>query len=457
MLYAALAGVLIVVCMGAVYLIEERDTSERLATDARRAASAALTASARTGERDDAEIAVAAQNYLAARKASDSLLLVSTGGPQAFVNRPEALALASLDLARSATGRHRVAGVEYEVAIVVSGDRTQAAVAALPTERATAELRSLLRRMLEIGALGLALTLGVAWFAVHRALRPLGSIARRAARVSAGDLDVRFRDLGATDEIAVVAHAIDAMLERLQEAFLAQRRFVQDASHELRTPLTIARGHLEVLLLQRDPSPSDVRETVVLAVEELDRMGKVVTSLLRLARVDEEGISDAGPVSVRALLDAAAARARRLGDRTIAIQVDPEADIDVVGDRDSLDQVLLNLVSNAVRHTRPGGRIVLGAARRRGEVAITVADDGEGIPPDVLPALFDRFTRADTARRRDTGGSGLGLAICRAIVEAHGGVIGAASEPGNGATFTILLPAPADVAPRDRVPALRRA
>jgi two-component system, OmpR family, sensor kinase len=169
-------------------------------------------------------------------------------------------------------------------------------------------------------------------------------------------------------------------------------------------------------------------------------MGRVVSSLLRLARIDEEGLEHAVPVPVQTLVSTAVERGRTLGDREFGTELAPEADVEVLGDREALDQVLLNLISNAVRHTQPGGRIVCGTMRHGGEVGIYIADDGEGIPPDVLPSLFDRFTRADAARRRDTGGAGLGLAICRAIVEAHDGIIGASSELGHGATFTILLP-----------------
>jgi signal transduction histidine kinase len=438
LLYALLAGALIVICMGAVYVIEDRDTHQRLGVDARRAAVGVLAASQQPG--DDENGTTAIQRYLAARSSSDSLLVSWLKGKAPVVNKVEAKPLAGVAADASRSFTQRIGGTDYLVAVVANADGSRAAGAALPLERANRELQSLLRRMLQIGAIGLIATLLIAWFAVHRALRPLQWIADGAARVSAGDLDVRLGDHERNDEIAVVAQAIDAMLERLQESFNAQRRFVQDASHELRTPLTIARGHLEVLLLQPNPPPAEVRETVGLAVDELDRMGKVVTSLLRLARLDEEGLSDLKPVPVRALLEDAAARARPLGDRMIAVAIEPGADVDLLGDRDSLDQVLLNLVSNAVRHTRDGGRIVLGAGVRGSEIALVVADDGEGIPPAVLPTLFDRFTRADTARRRDTGGAGLGLAICRSIVEAHGGVIGAASEPGHGATFTVLLP-----------------
>jgi signal transduction histidine kinase len=135
-----------------------------------------------------------------------------------------------------------------------------------------------------------------------------------------------------------------------------------------------------------------------------------------------------------------------LGERAWRIDALPGATVE--GDADAIEQVLVNLVSNAVRHTAPGQAIGVGVAAQHDTVVIEVADAGEGIDPALLPTLFDRFTRADDARGRDTGGAGLGLAICRAIVEAHGGTISAAGAPGRGATFTVKLPAavaPADV------------
>ncbi len=438
-LYALLAGGLIVVCMGAVYLIEQRDVGARLSEEARQSATGVLDA-ARKPATDGSALGPDVERYLAARSESSNLLLIVPRDGRALINRERARRLAVVDTTHAGVREVELAGGEYSVAVIRSSDGRLVAVAAVPTDKAKAELRSLLVRMFEIGSAGLVLTLLVAWFAVHRALRPLVQIARRAADVTAGDLDQRIGHDIKGAEIAVVADAIDAMLERLQEAFVAQRRFVQDASHELRTPLTIARGHLEVLQLQRDATPDETRAAISLAVEELGRMGKVVTSLLRLARLDSAGLTDVRPMRLGELLHEAADRASHLGDRRFSVVIDPEADVVLHADRDALDQVLLNLLANAVRHTRAGGRVVLGASRRPGEVAIVVADNGEGIPAAVLPTLFDRFTRADAARRRDTGGAGLGLAICRSIVEAHGGVISAASVPGEGATFTIWLP-----------------
>jgi two-component system, OmpR family, sensor kinase len=244
----------------------------------------------------------------------------------------------------------------------------------------------------------------------------------------------------AHDEIAEVATAINAMLDRLESAFQAQRRFVHDASHELRTPLTIARGHLEVAL-PRDGAPPELRQAVEVAIGELDRMGLLVDSLLRLARADERSAADRGPVDIAALAESAADRCRVLGERDWELDLEPGATVH--GDEAALEQVLLNLLSNAVRHTREGDSVSVAVSADHGHVTIAVADSGEGIDPDLLPSLFDRFTRADSARSRDTGGAGLGLAICHAIVDAHGGTISVTSTPGHGATFVVTLPAAA--------------
>jgi two-component system, OmpR family, sensor kinase len=442
LVYGLLAAAVLVAAMGAVYEIEASDTQHRLFATSHAHAQELVAVGGGERDGDGGNSLVTPPGlteYLAVRGGPQDGLLYVSDNHQVYTNHPSARALATIH------GNTTVAigGVEYAAAVVHAangGDRI--AIAALPTSLASSELNGLLRRTLEIGAVSLVLTLILAWLAAHRALLPLVEIAERADRVSGGDLALRIGQQGTHDEIARVAEAIDAMLDRLEEAFLVQRRFVQDASHELRTPITIARGHLEVLMLTAAPSPNDVREAVTLAIRELERMGHVVSSLLRLARLDEQGLAHARPVALLALIEDAADRTRPLGDREIEIVDDIPPATSVLGDRAALDQVLLNLISNAVRHTRPGGRIEIGARIENATtVALWVRDDGDGIAQDVLPTLFDRFTRADSARMRDTGGAGLGLAICQAIVEAHGGTISADSQLGHGATFTIRLPA----------------
>jgi signal transduction histidine kinase len=171
--------------------------------------------------------------------------------------------------------------------------------------------------------------------------------------------------------------------------------------------------------------------------------------MLGLARLEDGAIDPVRPVPVEALLSDAAARGRGLGDRAFTVAAEPPG-LTVEADPEALAGVLLNLVSNAVRHTAAGGRIALTAHADGDDVELAVLDDGPGIPPELLPVIFDRFARADPARSRATGGTGLGLAICRAVVEAHGGTIAASSGPAGGATFTVRLPL-ARTSPREPV------
>ena len=198
-----------------------------------------------------------------------------------------------------------------------------------------------------------------------------------------------------------------------------------------------------MLLLDPDPDPGEVRRTVELAVNELDRMGKLTDGLLRLARAAEGVPARTEPVRIAAIAASAIERSRALGERHLTLDAPAADDVVVRGDPDALEGVLLNLIGNAIRHTSTDGDVAVRVERRGTAVAVVVADNGEGIDPADLDTIFDRFTRADTARRRDTGGAGLGLAICRAIVEGHGGSIEASSTLGAGASFTVLLPVPA--------------
>ncbi len=461
LVYALLAVLMLAAVTVSVWLIEQRDSRLTLERNARASAAdlaVAVSAPSTDGdgdvddggtggdETDEALPSAAAtgssvlERYLAERAGAAELLAVLQPDGARLANRRDALAL--LDLRTS-----QPTGVEH---VTLAGSATTIArqvaasgaivVAAVPAQVEGERLERLLAVLVAVGLAALFGTVLLAWLAARRALDPLRRIAVRAARVSGGDLGLRVGgDVRTRDEVGLVARAIDDMLDRLESAFRAQRRFVQDASHELRTPLTIARGHLEVLALDADPDPADVREAIALAVGEIDRMGELVAALLRLARLDERGLERDDPVDLVELAGRAAERVRGLGERSI--EVVAEGDCIVSGDPGLLEQVLLNLLSNAVRHTRPGGAIAIEARRRGGEVLLAVTDDGDGIDPALLPTLFDRFTRADSARRRDRGGAGLGLAICRAIVDAHGGVISGANAPTGGAVLSVLLPA----------------
>jgi two-component system, OmpR family, sensor kinase len=286
-----------------------------------------------------------------------------------------------------------------------------------------------------------------------------------AAAIAAGDgtatsLNSRLPVLPTDDELSRLSSTFNAMLDRLQASFHAQERFVGDASHELRTPLTAIRGNVDVLtrqarhggggLEQMDLTPAldDIRR-------ESDRMRRLLDDLLLLARADASN----GPADTalfrrdRVLLNDIAADAVRSAEVLASghtLELEAPRSVEIRGDPDRLHQLVMILLDNAIRHTPPPGRIrVAVAATPGGQARIAVRDEGEGIAPEHLPHLFERFYRADGARGRSSGGTGLGLAIAQAICRAHGGEITVSSAPGKGTTFLVTLPNDAHLQPEE--------
>ena len=303
-------------------------------------------------------------------------------------------------------------------------------------------LDALLRGISVASGVGLALALLVGVLVVRRSLRPLKRMVGEIAAIEAtGDLSRRVASGDEDDEVARLADAFDRMLAKVEEAFQAQRRFNADASHELRTPLTVVRGQLEVLAGQLD---SSARTLVSKATDELDRMARIVDDLLLLARLDEGMELQREPVEVELVLREALLRAMLLAPRETRVQAEPG--IYALGDPDRLLQVLTNLATNAVNHTDETGRIVLESRRENGRVRVHVSDDGNGIPREELPHVFERFYRGGKDRASAPEGSGLGLAIAESLVTAMGGSIRVESAQGVGTTFEVSLPAARDFA-----------
>lgn len=375
--------------------------------------------------------------YLVRRSGSDTLLAVRAPNGETLINEEDARALVPLLLGPTRDERITIGDETYQVAIARDASGTVAA-AALSREEADEDIAGLIRAFLIAGAIGGLVTILLAWIATRRALRPLAGIADRAETITAGALDVRVGPVPGTDEISRLAASIDLMLGRLEDSFARQQRFVQDASHELRTPITIARGHLDVVDPDRDTS-AEVRAAIDLAVSELERMARLVERLLVLARSGDGAPGDNGLLDVATIAEEALSRVGGDSERIWTLDPIPQP-IHVRGDAEALVDVLVNLLENARRHTRVGGSVRVGVRAAGGRAVITVADDGEGIDPELLPHIFERFSRADRARGRTTGGTGLGLSICKAYVEAHGGTISIASELEVGTTVTIDLP-----------------
>jgi two-component system OmpR family sensor kinase len=270
---------------------------------------------------------------------------------------------------------------------------------------------------------------------------PLRRMAGVAARVDSGDLSPRMAPgRGQPREVRVLAESFDRMLDRLQDAFARQSAFVADASHELRTPLTVIRGQMEVLALQKDPDPEEIRRVERLVLTEIDRMGRLTEDLLVLAHADEDAFVRRDDIALAPfasdLLEGVAATADR---RFVLGHID---DVHLAADPDRLAQGLRNLLRNAIEHTQPGGLVRLEAKQGRDGVIFAVDDDGQGIPPGDRTLIFDRFHRVDASRSRRNGGAGLGLAIVKAVAEAHGGRVFATDSKEGGARVGFTLPGP---------------
>ena len=314
-------------------------------------------------------------------------------------------------------------------------------VAAVVIAGSLAPIIGTMRRLLVLlatGGLAGCAVVGVGtWLLLGRALEPVRRITRTAAAISREDLSRRIGYSGPDDEIGELARTVDAMLDRLEEAFAGQERFISDVSHELRTPLTIIKGHLQILDRKENADPAFTRQEHALVLDELDRMNRLVADLLTLARATRNDFLRLDSVDLDALLSALVAQGPHLGDRRWTLDSLPG--LSVVADQDRLTQVFLNLMQNAVRHTKPGQVIALGGTSSGEQVSLWVRDEGEGMTRETLLHVFDRFFRGSTGGAEEAG-AGLGLSIVKAIVEAHGGSAAAEGRPGEGARFTIFLP-----------------
>jgi two-component system OmpR family sensor kinase len=304
-----------------------------------------------------------------------------------------------------------------------------------PTERAKATVS---RAFLLAGALGMGAALLGGLLVASRIAAPLRRMARIAARVDAGDLSPRMELGGRRDEVRVLAHSFDQMLDRLEDAFARQSAFVADASHELRTPLTIVRGQLEVLAMSEHPTAAEVRHVERLVLTEIDRMSRLVEDLVLLAHAADEDLLRPEPIDQREFLTGICDALRPTADRHL--ELTPVPPIVLEADPDRLAQALRNLLRNAIVHTEPGGLIRLGVQERNDRVRLLVDDDGPGVPAEDHERIFDRFARLDAARGRDRGGAGLGLSIVTAIAHAHSGDVAVERSPEGGARFILSLP-----------------
>jgi signal transduction histidine kinase len=312
---------------------------------------------------------------------------------------------------------------------------------------------------------GFALTFsGLAAYLLSRRLgRRLDNLSRAAEAVAGGDLSARV-EVGQPDEVGRLAERFNLMAERLEatiaalgvekqrveESLRSRRELMANVSHELRTPLALIRGHVESLTMGGADDPNERRRYLGIVEAEIDHLSRLIDDLFALATAGTGALQlDLAPLDVAEVASEAVEAIRPIARRehqvTVLTRIEPNLPL-VLADRRRLTQVLNNLLRNALRYTPEGGLVSVsgGLPAEGGGVEIVVADTGLGIAPDVLPHVFERFYRSDSARDRASGGAGLGLAIVRELVEAMGGRVAVESTPGEGSRFSFTLPVAAD-------------
>jgi len=347
------------------------------------------------------------------------------------------------------TGDIRIAGqgktFRYaQVPLVGVWDRPASFFVAAPVDAVPFGQEELLQAMLVIAPLILFGSFGLGYVLADTSLRPLQRIVGELEAITDGqNLHRRVAPVSA-DELARLATTMNRMLARLEESFTSLRRFTADASHELKTPLMVLRAGVERAMLH-PRTPTSAMRSLEEVLAEIHRMSEMVENLLTLARADEGGaVLSVEALDLRALVAEASETAGILGDEPgITVRTElPPGPVIVPVDRARIRQLLLNLVTNAIKYTPPGGKVSLGLVDRGDTAAIVVGDNGIGIPAADVPHIFDRFYRVDHARTRTSQrpGSGLGLAITKWIADAHGGHISVQSRVARGTVFTVTLP-----------------
>jgi signal transduction histidine kinase len=297
------------------------------------------------------------------------------------------------------------------------------------------EVLQAVRIVAVVGAVVLVVASLLAWSLAGRVLRPVRELTRTARRISESDLTARIPVEG-NDELAELGRTFNAMLDRIEDAFRSQRRFLDDVAHELRTPITIVRGHLEV----QGDDPAERAETIAVVTDELDRMSRYVSDLLIVAKAQQPDFLHLGLVDLGELSESLLAKVSAMDAREWELEAaPPPGHAYAQADPDRLTQAVLNLVANAVQHTAPGDRIRVGIAADGEWARLWVGDSGPGVDPEIRAELFQRFSRGAGSRVDRPEGTGLGLTIVAAIAEAHGGRADVSSTPGN-TTFSITIP-----------------
>lgn len=302
------------------------------------------------------------------------------------------------------------------------------------------QARLVLRRIFTIATLiAVLLTAMISWTGIGKALAPLRNLTETALQINrADDLSRRIAYQGPADEVGRLVAAFNETLERLERLFTSQQRFLADVSHELRTPLTVIKGNADLMRRMKQVDEESLRSIE----EEADRLTRLVGDLLLEAQAESGRLPlRFAPVELDTLLLDVYHEMNVLARGRVTLKLSEIDQVQMLGDRDRLKQVLVNILANAINYTPEGGEVYLSLGKVGEQARLIIRDTGPGIPAEDLPHIFERFYRAAKERSRaQSGGFGLGLSIAHWIVLHHGGRIEVQSQEGQGTTFCIWLP-----------------
>ncbi len=278
------------------------------------------------------------------------------------------------------------------------------------------------------------------WFVSGHALSPVKDLTKTVKLIDEHNLSERLPKVQSNDEIGLLTDSFNHMLSRLEEAFIRQKRFTASAAHELKTPLATVKAGMQVLNRDENATLQDYKENASMTIQSVDRLTSVVNDLLMIASAENGNQSRIEEINLDTMFDAIFTELSSLYEKNdICYQVDLQ-EKNITGNTDMLYRAFYNLVENAYKYNRKGGKIIVKSFSVNQSIYIEISDTGVGISKEHQPLVFEAFYRVDASRSRKTAGAGLGLSLVKAITERHGGTLQLESEPTVGSTLTMILP-----------------
>src|SRR5215831_12719961 len=451
--YAGLLAVLLILFGGSIYFtlerFLERNLSDTLAKEAQTIGESWLRDVNQTGPgyvagEIEEHFAPSITGRFVRITRSDGSNVYHSGAPESGAFDPKQIGPKRFDVSQSLREEHLPDRKELLIFSLPFADRAgnqYMIETGAPYDQVERVLRGLLISLAVAFPLIVGAAIGGGYLLMRNALRPMDEIATSAERITSRNLNERLPLVKTADEVERLSGSLNRMMERLEDAFHHISRFSADAAHEIRTPLAIIRGELEHAL-QTPSLTGELRETVGSALEEVERLSRIVEQLLEMSRLEAgETLVDRTRFDFAEMTRTTVDQMRLLAEeKNVQLKFEKTKTAEIDGDPLRLKQIVVNLVDNAIKYTPSGGSVSVAAFPQDGNVVLEVADTGIGIPSDAAPLVFDRFFRVDKARSRQLGGTGLGLAIVKSICTAYHGTVSVNSAEGNGAVFRVELP-----------------